>query len=120
LDPTTRFVIGLLLLLTIQVILGGTVVYLIRRRNRVEPVWSWRRSVGAFCVLGLIVTGVSFVPVVGPYAALIVSLIGLQRMSNLEIVSTFILSFCMGILVFAISAVISTQLQIDLLGLRDL
>ena len=40
-------------------------------------------------------------------------------MSGLEVVPTFILSFCMGILVFATSAVIGSLLQVDLLGLRE-
>jgi hypothetical protein len=118
-DTTTRFVIGLLALFTIQVTLGGTVVYLIRRRNRAEPAWSWLRAVGAFCVLGLVVAGVSLLPAVGRFAAPIASLVGLKRMSGLDILSTFILSFVMGILVFATAAVISIQLQVDLLGLRE-
>jgi hypothetical protein len=118
-DTTTRFVIGLLILVAIQVILGGTVVYLIRRRKQVEPTWSWPRSIGAVSLLGLLVAAVGLVPVVGRYAAVIVSLIGLKRMSGLDILSTFILSFFMGILVFALSAVISTQFQVDLLGLRE-
>jgi len=118
-DTPTRFVIGLLILLVIQIVLGGTVVYLIRRRNQVEPMWSWKKSIGVFGVLVVVVTGAALVPVIGPFAALIVSLIGLKRISGLEIVSTFILSFCMGVLVFAISAVISVQLQVDLLGLRE-
>jgi hypothetical protein len=117
-DWTTRFAIGLLLLLAIQVLLGGTVVFFVRRRKRVEPVWSWPRTLGAFALLGLIVTAFSIVPVVGPFAAAVVSLVGLKRMSGLDILSTFILSFCMGILVFAISGVIGAQLQVDLLGLR--
>jgi hypothetical protein len=118
-DPTARFALGLLLLLTTQVLIGGTVVFLVRRRNRVEPAWSWPRAIGYFALLALLVTGVSLMPAVGRYAAVVVSLVGLKRMSGLEVVPTFILSFCMGILVFAISAVIGDQLQIDLLGLRE-
>jgi hypothetical protein len=117
-DTATRFVIGLVALLVFQVVLGGSVVYLIRWRNQVEPVWSWPKSIGVFSLLVVVVTGVALVPVVGLFAALIVSLVGLKRISGLEIISTFILSFCMGVLVFAMSAVISAQLQVDLLGLR--
>jgi hypothetical protein len=118
-DPTARFALALLLLLTIQVLLGGTVVFLVRRWNQVAPVWSWPRAIRSFALLALLVTVLSLIPTIGRYAAVVVSLVGLKRMSGLDVIPTFILSFCMGILVFAISAVISDQLQVDLLGLRD-
>ena len=118
-DISAKFVVGLILLLAVQVLLGGTVVYLIRKRKRIEPAWSWPKSLGAFLLLGLLVTGVGLVPVVGRFAALVVSLIGLKRISGLDVVSTFILSFCMGILIFVVAAVIGSQLQVDLLQLGD-
>ena len=117
-DSTTRFIVGLLLLLAVQILLGGTVVFLVRQWKRIAPAWSWPKSLGAFFLLGLLVTGAGLVPVVGGFAAVIVSLVGLKRISGLDVLSTFILSFCMGISVFAVAAVISSQLQVDLLGLR--
>ena len=116
-DSTTRFVVGLLLLLAVQILLGGTAVFLIRRWKRVEPAWPWAKSLGAVFLLGLVVTGVGLVPVVGRFAAVIVSLVGLKRLSGLDVLSTFILSFCMGVSLFAVTAVLSRQLQVDLLGL---
>ena len=118
-DSTTRFIIGLILLLAVQILLGGTVVFLVRRWKRIEPAWSWPKTLGAFFLLALVVTGVGLAPVIGRFAAIIVSLVGLKRLSGLDVISTFILSFCVGVLVFIVAAVISNQLQVDLLGLRE-
>ena len=117
-DPTRRLIVGLLLLFAIQLLLGSTVVFLVRRWNRIEPTWSRPKTLGAFFLLDLSVTGIGLVPVVGGFAAAIASLVALKRMSGLDVLSTFILSFCMGILVFALATVISTQMQVDLLVLR--
>jgi hypothetical protein len=56
-------------------------------------------------------------PVIGRFAAVIVSLLGLRRLSRLDILSTFILSFCLGVSVFVLASVLSSRLQVDLLGL---
>jgi hypothetical protein len=118
-DATTRFIVGLVLLLAVQILLGGTVVFLVRRWKRIEPAWPWLKTLGAFFLLVLLATGVGFLPVIGRFAAVIVSLVGLKRISGLDVLSTFILSFCIGISVLAVAAVISSQLQVDLLGLRE-
>ena len=118
-ELSAKFVVGLLLLLAVQVLLGGTVVYFIRKRKRIEPAWSWPKTLGAFLLLGVLVTIVGLLPVVGRFVAVVVSLIGLKRISGLDVIPTFILSFCMGILIFAVAAVIGSQLQVDLIGLRD-
>lgn len=118
-DSTTRFIIGLLILLVVQILLVGTVVFLIRRWKQIEPAWSWPKSLGAVFVLGLVVTGCGLLPVIGRFAALIVSLVGLKRISGLDVLSTFILSFCVGLSIFVFAMVLSNQLQVDLLGLRE-
>ena len=118
-EISAKFVVGLILLLAVQVLLGGTVVYFIRKRKRIEPAWSWPKTLGAYLLLGLLVTAVGLIPVVGRFVAVVVSLIGLKRISGLDVIPTFILSFCMGILIFAGAAVIGSQLQVDLIGLRD-
>jgi hypothetical protein len=117
-DPTNRFIVGVLLMLAIELLVGSTAVFVVRRRKRIAPVWSWLKTLRAVFLLMLLVIGVSLVPVVGPFAAMIVSLIGLKRLSGLDILSAFILSFCLGVLIFAVATVLSRQLQIDLLGLR--
>jgi hypothetical protein len=118
-DSTTRFVIGLLLLFAIQFILGGTVVFLVRRWKRIDPAWSWAKALGAFLLLGLLVTGIGLLPVIGRYAMPIVSLVGLKRLTGLDILTTFILSFCMGVSVFVFAGILSNQLQVELLNLRE-
>jgi hypothetical protein len=37
----SRLVLGLLLVTLIQILLGTTVIYLIRRRRGESPSWSW-------------------------------------------------------------------------------
>jgi hypothetical protein len=118
-DSTTRFIVGLLLLLAVEILLGGTAVFLVRRRKRIDPAWSWTKTLGAFFLLGLLVTGVGLVPVIGRFAAVILSLVGLKRLTGLDVLSTFILSFCLGVSVFVVATMLSRQLQVDLLGLNQ-
>jgi hypothetical protein len=66
----------------------------------------------------MMVAAVGFVPLVGPFAAAIASLVGLKRISGLDVFWTFMLSFFMGILILAIVGVVSVQLQLDLPRLR--
>jgi hypothetical protein len=51
--------------------------------------------------------------------AVILSLVGLKRLSGLDVLSTFILSFCLGVSVFVVATMLSRQLQVDLLGLNQ-
>ena len=99
-DTTTRFALGLLILIPVQLIVGSYVVHFVRRRNQVDPVWSWPRVLGVYCVFVLIVTAISLIPAVGRFAALIVSLVGMKRLMGTDILSTFIVSFCLGVLCF--------------------
>jgi hypothetical protein len=112
-DSTTRFIVGLLLLLAVQIVLGGTAVFLLRRRKHIHPAWSWAKTLWAFFLLGLLVSGVGLVPGIGRFAAVVVSLVGLKRLSGLDVLSTFILSFCMGVAVLVVGTVLSRQLQVD-------
>jgi hypothetical protein len=116
-DSTTRFIVGLLLLLTVEIVLGGTAVFLVRRWKHIHPAWSWAKAQGAFFLLGLLVAGVGLLPGIGRSAAVIVSLVGLTRLSALDVLSNFILSFCMGVTVLVVGTVLSRQLRVDLLGL---
>src|SRR5262245_31654253 len=111
--------VGLILSLAVQILFGGTVVFLVRRWERIEPAWTWPKALGAFFLLGLAVTAVGLVPVLGRLVAVIVALVGLKRISGLDVLSTVLLSFCMGISVFAVAVVIGSQLQVDLLGLQE-
>ncbi len=116
-NPTMRFIVGLVLLIFIQVLVGTTALFLIRRRNHIEPKWSWPTTLGWYIVLWIVVTGVGLVPVIGRLAAVIVSLIGIKRLSGLDVLSTFILSFCLGILLFAVAVLLSRMLEVELLSM---
>jgi hypothetical protein len=118
-DTTIRLFIGLSMLFVIEVVGWTTIVYLVRRWNRVEPAWPWLRTLGGCLVLGVIVTAIGLVPLIGRFGAVIASLVGLKRLSGLDVLSSFILSFCVGLSIFVVAGVISNQLRVDLLGLRD-
>jgi len=114
-DEVKRYLLGFALLLVFQILLGGTVVYLVRRWKSGQSVWSWTYTLWVYFLLGLLVTAVAFVPLVGRFAAVIVSLVGLKRLSGLDVLTTFILSFFVGMSVIAMSYVLSHQLQVDLI-----
>jgi hypothetical protein len=57
------------------------------------------------------------VPVIGRFAAVIVSLVGVKRISGLDVLSSIIVSLCIGISVFVIAVVLSRQLHVDLINL---
>ena len=117
-DSTTRFIVGLLVLLAVQILFGGTVVYLIRRWEADRTGLDLAHVHGSFLPSGSGGDCRRTNTVIGRVAAVIMSLVGLKRISGLDVLSTFMLSFCMGISVFIVAAVISNQLQVDLLGLQ--
>jgi hypothetical protein len=116
--PVT-FALGWVTLFLAHLAIGGTAVFAVRRYQRVEPAWSWPKSMGAYFLLGLLVTGVSLIPIVGRFAALIVSLVGLKRFFGLDLLSTFIVAFCLGLLFFILGVVLSRQLGVELLDLGE-
>ena len=119
-DSTTSFIVGLLIMQAVQILLGGTAVFVVRRWKRIDPAWSWAKTLGAFFLLVLFASGVGLlVPVIGRFAALVVSLVGVKRLSGLDILSSIILSLCLGVPVFVVAAILSGVLQVDLLGLRQ-
>jgi len=59
----------------------------------------------------LIVNIISLVPGIG-LAAVIVWLVGLKRLSGLDVIPTFILSFCLGIVVFILMVAAGKALQL--------
>ncbi len=118
-DTTTRLVVGAVALFAIQVVTWTTVIYWVRRRKGVTPRWSWVRTLGMFFVLSVLVTGLTLVPGVGRLIAVVASLVGLKRFSGLDVLPTFILSFCVGLSLFVVAGLISNALQVDLLRLSN-
>jgi hypothetical protein len=64
-------------------------------------------------VLMLIVNMISLLPGIG-LAAVVVWLVGLKRLSGLDVISTFILSFSLGVVCFAVMILVARYLQIPL------
>ena len=118
-DSLTRFTIGLSVLFTIEVLLWTTIVYLVRKWKKGQPVWSWMRSLGGFLLLALLITGISMIPIVGRFAALIATLMGLQRLSKLDLLATFILAFCVGVSIYIVTGILSNLLEVDLLAFKE-
>jgi hypothetical protein len=48
---TTKDWIGLGIMIFTEVCLGGTVIYVMRRRRGFDPPWSWIRATGAYFLL---------------------------------------------------------------------
>src|SRR5262249_194052 len=118
-DTSTRYLVALSVWLPLQILLGSTVLFLVRRYKHVEPPWSWLRIVGAYVLLCLLVGFIGLVPVVGKPAALIATLFGVKRLTGLDVLSTFILSFLMGLACVVLAALMGVYFQVDLLGLED-
>src|SRR5438067_8456297 len=53
-DTSTRYLVALAVWLPLQILLGSTVLFLVRRYKHVEPPWSWLRMVGAYVLLCLL------------------------------------------------------------------
>ncbi len=118
-DSGPRFALGALLLLATEVLVWTTVVYVVRRRTRAEPAWSWPQALGRVFYLGALVTAVSVVPGVGRPAAAVVALVGVKRLSRLDVLSALLLALAVGGSVFVLAAVLINLLQVDLIGLRE-
>jgi hypothetical protein len=107
------------MLSVVQIVLWTTIIFLLRKRKQVEPVWSWLRTLGGFLVLALATTAISLIPVVGRFVALAVSIIGIKRLSGLDIPTTLFLWVCVAISMVVLAWFISQQLQVELLDLRN-
>ena len=113
---TSQVAVGLLILSVMQLVIDSAVVFAIRRRKRIAPSWSWPKVVGRVGLLILVVMALSFIPVAGRYAAVVVFLVGLKRITGLDVPATFILSFCLGLIFILFAAIIGHQLGVDLLA----
>lgn len=118
-DPGERFLIGFAVLLAFQIFLWTTVLYFVRRWNKLEPAWSWLRMLGRVIVLTLLVSVVQVIPMVGNFAALVASLIGVKRLTGVDVLPAFLLSFCIGVSVYVATVIISHTLHVELLALPN-
>lgn len=113
-DESSRLLIGASLISTIQTLVGGTLVYFIRKHNELSPSWSWLKATGFFLLLSFIITAVTFIPAIGHVLAIGGSLAGLMGLTRLPFSSAFIVLICMSIFAFVLSLIISMYLSVDL------
>ncbi|MGE3806281.1 MAG: hypothetical protein AB7K24_16555 [Gemmataceae bacterium] len=114
-DTSTKTALGLLLLNSATVLLWTTVLCSVRRWTNVEPVWTWRNLLGRFLLLALCVTTLALIPHIGPYLALVVSLIGVKRLSGLDVLSAYILSFFLHVIFFIAAIMMGKWLGVPFL-----
>jgi hypothetical protein len=115
-DTTTRYILGFSLVFVVQTLLGTTLFYLIRNWHRREPKWSWLKTLGGYLLLSLLVTLIGLIPFIGRFAAVIASLVGVKRITGLDVLATFIFSFVTGIMVLILVGIIGAWLHVDLMG----
>jgi hypothetical protein len=118
-DTLTRHILALAVIITIQIVFGSTVLFFVRRYKKIEPKWSWLKTTGGYITLSLLVGLVTLVPGQGKFASLILSLVGLKRLSGLDVLSTFILSFVMGVVIFVLIGAVEHYFEVELLGLDN-
>jgi hypothetical protein len=97
-----------------QLLLVVSVLRVIRRMRPSGVTESWLRLTGKVFLLMLAVNIVALVPGIG-IAAVIVWLVGLGRLSGFDVLSTFILSFTLGVVNLAAMAVLARHLEISFL-----
>jgi hypothetical protein len=128
-NPVARLVIGIILLQVVQILFTATVVYFIRRWKHLEPAWSWLRTVGAIVVLILYASALGLIPLLAafvmsaialfiPLVVVAAYLVGLKRMTNLDVLGTFFLALGIGLACYVITVVLSFGLDVDLLSIQ--
>ena len=68
-STTVRMIIGFISLFVVESVIWTTILYLVRLRKKVEPTWTWFKTLGVFLLLTLIVTGIGIIPVAGAIGA---------------------------------------------------
>lgn len=86
-----------------------------RRRRAQGETDSWLRLTGKVFLLQLAVNLVTFIPVIGALAVLI-WLVGMMRLSGLDVLSTFILSFTLGVINFVGAIVLARYMDVPFPG----
>lgn len=114
-DNPTIALYGLILLLIIQVCLGGTIIYVMRRRRGFDPPWSWATCNGKYAVLTLAIGFVSVFPgAFGKFLVALVSYTGLKYYADLSFWYAFLAMLGVFFVLLASAALLSAALQVDL------
>jgi len=98
-----------------QLLLVVSVLRVIRRRRPGGETDSWLLLTGKVFLLMLAADIVGIIPGIG-LAAVVIWLVGLMRLSGLDVLSTFIVSFTLGVVNFAAMVILARYLEISFLG----
>ncbi len=109
-----KYVAFLAILVPLQLLLVVVVLRVIRRRRPGGDTDTWARLTGKVFVLMLAVNVVAVIPGIG-LAAVVVWLVGLMRLSGLDVLSTFILSFTLGVVNVVAMVVVARYLEVPFL-----
>jgi len=93
----------------------ATALYVVRRRTMPDRPRSWWRLLVQVLLLMVVTDLVSILPVVG-IAAIIIWLVGMKRLSGLDVLSTVLLSCTLGVFCFAAMLVLAQYFQVPVGG----
>ena len=110
-----KYVAFIAIVVPLQVLVLGAVLRFIRRRRPGGDPDSFRLLIAKVFVLILVVNIVTLVPLIG-IAAVVIWLVGLKRMSGLDVLSTFILSFTLGVVSLVGMVFLARYLNVPFLG----
>jgi hypothetical protein len=110
-----KYVVFFAVLVPLQLLVVVSALRVIRRRRPEGETDSWLRLTGKVFALMLAVNALALIPGIG-LAAVVVWLVGLMRLSGLDVLATFILSFTLGVINFAGMVVLAHHLAISFPG----
>src|SRR5262245_19895606 len=103
------------IILPFQLLLVTAVLYYVRGKTYGSAAGGWLPLLRDVLLLMLAANVISLLPVVG-VLAVIVWLVALNRLSGLDVIPTFILSFGLGVVVFAAMVLVARYLELPLGG----
>jgi hypothetical protein len=77
---------------------------------------AWLKLTGNVFLLTLVVDVIGLVPGIGGFVASVLWLVALKRLSGLDVLSTFMLSFTLGVVGYVGAVVLARHLQLPFLG----
>jgi hypothetical protein len=107
-----KYVAFFAIILPFQLLLVVSALRVTRRRRPGGETDSWLRLTGKVFLLMLAVNVIVLIPYI-ELAALVVWLVGMMRLSGLDVLSTYILSFVLGVINFAGMVVLARYLGIS-------
>jgi hypothetical protein len=114
-DQAMNYVAFFGILIPFELLLLLATLHWIRRRTFGKEAGSWLRLSGRVLLLLLVVNVLSLVPSIG-LVAIIVWLVGLKRLSGLDVLSTVLYSFTLGVVCFVAMMVLAAHFQVPLAG----